>query len=239
VKKALVTGGSGIIGAAICEGLAAEGMHVVVHSHNHPDRAQQVVEKIISQEQSAESVCFDVTDRKGSLEKLETLLQDGPIQVLINNAGFNEDAPLAGMSPDQWSRVIEVTLTGFYNVTQPLLLPMIRTRWGRIINISSLTGVAGRRGQTNYAAAKAGLHGASKSLALEVASRGITVNVIAPGVIQSPLTDEFFTDDFVDTMIPLKRRGTAEDIAQATRFLASDKASYISGQILNVNGGMY
>ena len=130
-------------------------------------------------------------------------------------------------------------MNGFYNVTQPLLLPMMSTRWGRIISISSITGVAGNRGQTNYAAAKSGLHGASKSLSKEVASRGITVNVIAPGIIQSPLTDEVFSDAAVENLIPMKRRGTPEEVAHATAFLASDKASYISGQILNVNGGMY
>ena len=239
MKRALVTGGSGVIGEAICEALAAEGMHVIVHSHQHPDQADQVVKKIQTAGQSAETACFDVRDRETTRACLEDILKVGPIQVLINNAGVHDDSPMAGMSSEQWVRVIEVTLNGFYNVTQPLLLPMMSTRWGRIISISSITGVAGNRGQTNYAAAKSGLHGASKSLSKEVASRGITVNVIAPGIIQSPLTDEFFSDAAVENLIPMKRRGTPEEVAHATAFLASDKASYISGQILNVNGGMY
>ena len=234
-----MTGGSGVIGEAICEALAAEGMHVIVHSHQHPDQADQVVKKIQTAGQSAETACFDVRDRETTRACLEDILKVGPIQVLINNAGVHDDSPMAGMSSEQWVRVIEVTLNGFYNVTQPLLLPMMSTRWGRIISISSITGVAGNRGQTNYAAAKSGLHGASKSLAKEVASRGITVNVIAPGIIQSPLTDEVFSDAAVENLIPMKRRGTPEEVAHATAFLASDKASYISGQILNVNGGMY
>ncbi len=234
-----MTGGSGVIGEAICEALAAEGMHVIVHSHQHPDQADQVVKKIQTAGQSAETACFDVRDRETTRACLEDILKVGPIQVLINNAGVHDDSPMAGMSSEQWVRVIEVTLNGFYNVTQPLLLPMMSTRWGRIISISSITGVAGNRGQTNYAAAKSGLHGASKSLSKEVASRGITVNVIAPGIIQSPLTDEVFSDAAVENLIPMKRRGTPEEVAHATAFLASDKASYISGQILNVNGGMY
>jgi len=239
LKQALVTGGSGLIGAAICEALAGEGLHVLVHANQNPDRAREVVEKIKSAGQSAEAVCFDVTDHKATTQNMENILESDPIQVLVNNAGIHEDAPMAGMSLEQWDSVIQTTLNGFYNVTQPLLLPMIRTRWGRIISISSITAVAGNRGQTNYAAAKAGLHGASKSLSKEVASRGITVNVIAPGIIQSPATDEHFSETDVNNLIPMKRKGTPEEIANVVVFLASEKASYISGQILNVNGGMY
>ncbi len=239
MKRALVTGGSGLIGAAICETLAAEGLHVIVHSHQNPELAGQVIEKIKSSGQSAEAICFDVSDRKATSQCLDKILESGPIQVLVNNAGIHEDAPMAGMSPEQWDNVIQITLNGFFNVTQPLLLPMIRTRWGRIISISSITGVAGNRGQTNYAAAKAGLHGASKSLSKEVASRGITVNVLAPGIIQSPSTDPHFSDTDVNNLIPMKRRGTPQEIANVLAFLASDKASYISGQVVNVNGGMY
>jgi 3-oxoacyl-[acyl-carrier protein] reductase len=131
-----------------------------------------------------------------------------------------------------------VSLNGFYNVTQPLLLPMIGTRWGRIINISSLTGVMGNRGQVNYAAAKAGLHGATKSLALELASRGITVNAIAPGIIASPMTTQVFPKEAIDAMVPMKRAGTPEEVAALAVFLASDEAGYISGQVVSINGGM-
>ncbi len=239
MKRALVTGGSGLIGAAICEALAAEGLHVLIHANQNLGRAKQVVDRIQLAGQSAEAVSFDVRDRKASLQCLENILESGPIQVLVNNAGIHDDATMAGMLPEQWNNVIQTTLNGFYNVTQPLLLPMIRTRWGRVISISSITGVAGNRGQTNYAAAKAGLHGASKSLSKEVASRGITVNVIAPGIIQSPSTETHFTDTDVNNLIPMKRKGTPQEIAHVTVFLASSKASYISGQIINVNGGMY
>ena len=237
--KALVTGGSGLIGSAICEALASEGLHVLVHANQNLDRARQVVEKIRSAGQSAETACFDVSDRKATSHHLENILESGPVQVLVNNAGIYDDATMAGMSFEQWDRVIQTTLNGFFNVTQPLLLPMIRTRWGRVISISSITGVAGNRGQTNYAAAKSGLHGASISLSKEVASRGITVNVVAPGIIQSPTTDKYFSDSDVENLIPIKRRGTPQEIADVVVFLASKKASYISGQVLNVNGGMF
>ena len=236
--KALVTGGSGLIGSAICEALASEGLHVLVHANQNLDRARQVVEKIRSAGQSAETACFDVSDRKATSHHLENILESGPVQVLVNNAGIYDDATMAGMLPEQWDRVIQITLNGFFNVTHPLLLPMIRSRWGRIISISSITGVAGNRGQTNYAAAKSGLHGASKSLSKEVASRGITVNVVAPGIIQSSSTDEHFSDTDVKNIVPMKRRGTPQEIADVVVFLASEKASYITGQILNVNGGI-
>ena len=239
MKKALVTGGSGLIGSAICEALANEGLHVLVHAHQNLEHARQVVEKILSTGQSAETVCFDVCDRKATSHCLYNILESGPVQVLVNNAGIYDDATMAGMSFEQWDRVIQTTLNGFFNVTQPLLLPMIRTRWGRVISISSITGVAGNRGQTNYAAAKSGLHGASISLSKEVASRGITVNVVAPGIIQSPTTDKYFSDSDVENLIPIKRRGTPQEIADVVVFLASKKASYISGQVLNVNGGMF
>lgn len=228
-----------MIGAAICETLAAEGLHVLVHSHQNPELARQVIEKIKSSGHSAEAVCFDVSDSKATSLCLKNILKSGPIQVLVNNAGIHEDAPMAGMSSEQWDNVIQITLNGFFNVTQPLLLPMIRTRWGRIISISSITGVAGNRGQTNYAAAKSGLHGASKSLSKEVASRGITVNVIAPGIIKSPSTEAHFSATDVNNLIPMKRKGTPQEIAYVVAFLASGNASYISGQIINVNGGMH
>ncbi len=157
---------------------------------------------------------------------------------MINNAGVHDDVPLAGMRGEQWDRVIDVSLNGFYNVTQPLLLPMMGTRWGRIINVSSLSGVIGNRGQVNYAAAKAGLHGATKSLALEVATRGITVNAIAPGIIVSPATEQVFPAESVETLVPMKRAGTPEEVAALAAFLASDEAGYISGQVISINGGM-
>ena len=166
------------------------------------------------------------------------MLADGAIQVLVNNAGIHDDAVLPGMNPQQWHRVIDVSLNGFYNVTQPLLLPMIGKRWGRIINISSVAAIAGNRGQTNYAAAKAGLHGATKSLALEVASRGITVNAIAPGIIESAMTEDVFDKDAIKRLVPVGRAGKPEEVADLVAFIASGKAAYISGQIISINGAM-
>jgi 3-oxoacyl-[acyl-carrier protein] reductase len=145
---------------------------------------------------------------------------------------------MPGMRREQWSRVIDVSLNGFFNVTQPLLMPMIATRWGRIVNISSVSAVVGNRGQTNYAAAKAGLHGAARSLSLELASRGITVNTVAPGIIASPMSDEAFTKDVIDRLVPMKRAGKPEEVAALVSFIASDRAAYISGQLISINGGM-
>ena len=237
-KRALVTGGSGVIGSAIAERLAADGYAVIVHAHRHPESAELAAEKIRNTGGSASVVCFDLTDESATRLALDVLLKDGPIQVLVNNAGAHDDAPMAGMSHEQWTRVIDLSLNGFFNVTQPLLLPMIGTRWGRIVSISSLAGVTGNRGQTNYAAAKAGLHGASKSLAIEVASRGITVNVVAPGLIESPATRDAFKAEQVATLVPMKRMGTPDDVAALVSFLASEGAGYITGQIIGVNGGM-
>lgn len=237
MKKALVTGGSGTIGAAICRALAAKGFHVVVHAHRAAERAAGLVRDIIAAGGSAEAICFDVTDRDSARQALGPLGQSQPIQVIVNNAGIHEDAPLAGMSGSQWDRVIGVSLNGFYNVTQPLLLPMIASRWGRIVSISSVAAVTGNRGQSNYAAAKAGLHGATRALALELASRGITVNVVAPGVIESDMAKSF-TAQQIEQLVPMKRAGKPEEVAALVAFLASEDAGYISGQIIGVNGAM-
>jgi 3-oxoacyl-[acyl-carrier protein] reductase len=236
--RALVTGGSGTIGGAISHALAAAGRHVVVHAHGQPDRAARVVADILAAGGSAEAVCFDVTDAAATMHSLEQLLGDGAIQIIVNNAGIHDDAVMAGMQPEQWSRVIDVSLNGFFNVTQPLLLPMIRTRWGRIINVSSVAAIVGNRGQTNYAAAKAGLHGATRSLALEVASRGITVNTVAPGIIASPTIADAFPQDAIERIVPMKRAGRPEEVADLVAFLASDNAAYVSGQLISINGGM-
>jgi len=236
MKRALVTGGSGDIGRAICRRLATDGAHVHVHANRNRDQAEAVAAEIRAAGGAAEAVAFDVTDADATAAALEAL--DGPIQILINNAGIHEDAVMPGMRRDQWSSVLDVTLNGFFNVTQPLLLPMMATRWGRIVNLSSVAAIAGNRGQVNYAAAKSGLHGATKSLSLELASRGITVNAVAPGIIQSKMIEGAFDKETIGRLVPMKRAGTADEVADLVGFLASDRAAYISGQIISINGGM-
>ncbi len=237
-KRALVTGGSGDIGGAICRALAAAGLHVIVHANGNLARAESVVAAITAAGGSAQSVAFDLTDAAAAQAAIDTLLEAGPIQVLVNNAGIHDDAPLAGMSGEQWHRVIDVSLNGFFYATRPLLLPMARTRWGRIVNISSVAAVLGNRGQVNYAAAKAALHGASKSLAREMGSRGITVNVVAPGVIAGSMTNDVFAPEQVKAMVPAARAGTPEEVAALVAFLCGDAAGYINGQVIGVDGGM-
>jgi 3-oxoacyl-[acyl-carrier protein] reductase len=238
MKRALVTGGGGAIGAAICRRLAADGRHVYVHSNEHVQRAERLAAEIVAGGGSARAVKFDVTDRDGTAAALHELLADGPIQILVNNAGIHDDSVMPGMKPTQWSRVIDVSLNGFFNVTQPLLMPMIGTHWGRIVNMSSAAAIAGNRGQVNYAAAKAGLHGATKTLAVELASRGITVNAIAPGIIASPLAEAAFSKERIEQLVPMKRAGTPEEVADLVGFIVSEEAGYISGQIISINGAM-
>jgi 3-oxoacyl-[acyl-carrier protein] reductase len=237
-RRALVTGGSGDLGGAICRQLAADGLHVVVHANGNRARAEGVAAQIVRDGGSAEAIAFDVADGDATRSAIDTLLQGGPIQVVVNNAGIHDDAPMAGMSDAQWKRVIDVSLHGFFHVTQPLLLPMARTRWGRIVSVSSVAAVLGNRGQANYAAAKSALHGASKSLAREIAARGITVNVVAPGVIAGRMADAAFAPDVVKQLVPAGRAGTPDEVAALVRFLCSDAAGYVNGQVIGVNGGM-
>jgi len=238
VIRALVTGGSGSIGAAACRRLAADGRHVYVHANSRLARAEKLAAEITASGGAAQAVSFDIADRDATGTALQKLLDDGPIQIVVNNAGVHDDAVMPGMRPEQWSRVIDVSLNGFFNVTQPLLMPMIGTRWGRIVSVSSVAALAGNRGQTNYAAAKAGLHGATKALALELASRGITVNAVAPGIIESAMTESVFSRDAIEKFVPMKRAGTPEEVAELIGFLASERAAYISGQIISINGAM-
>ena len=238
MKRALVTGGSGGIGAAICRKLAADGYHVYVHANSSLQKAENIVAEIAAAGGSAQAIAFNVANAAQTLSALQAMLAEGTIQVLVNNAGIHDDAVMPGMKPQQWSSVIDVSLNGFFNVTQPLLMPMISKRWGRIINISSVAAISGNRGQTNYAAAKAGLHGATKSLALELASRGITVNAVAPGVIESAMTENVFDKDAIKRLVPVGRAGKPEEVADLVAFLASDKAAYISGQVISINGAM-
>ena len=238
MKRALVTGGSGGIGAAICRKLAAGGLHVIVHAGSRLAQAERLAAEIAAGGGSAQAVAFDVADRARTAAALGELLAGGPVQVVVNNAGIHDDAVLPAMKPAQWARVIDVSLNGFYNVTQPLLAPMMATRWGRVISITSVAALTGNRGQANYAAAKAGLHGATKSLAIELASRGITVNAVAPGIIATAMSGDAFPKERIDQLVPMKRAGTPEEVAALVGFLASEEAGYISGQVISVNGGM-
>ena len=237
-RRALITGGSGGLGQAICRQLAQDGFEVIVHANRGLEKARAVADEIVAAGGLAQAVAFDVTNRVATAEALETLLETGSIQVLVNNAGIHDDAVFPGMSGDQWDRVVDVSLNGFFNVTQPLTMPMLRTRWGRIINISSVAAVAGNRGQVNYAAAKGALHAASKSLALELATRNVTVNVVAPGIIDSGMAEGQFDADMIKKMVPMQRAGRASEVADLVSFLASDRASYISGQVISINGAM-
>ncbi|QLH51546.1 MAG: 3-oxoacyl-ACP reductase FabG [Candidatus Accumulibacter cognatus] len=238
MKRALVTGGSGGIGAAICRRLAADGCHVIVQAHRGRAQAEAVAGEIVAGGGSAEAVVFDITEREPTATALADLLAAGPIQILVNNAGIHADAVFPGMSGEQWDRVIDVCLNGFFNVTRPLILPMIRTRWGRVVNLSSVAAITGNRGQVNYSAAKAALQAASKSLALEVASRGITVNAVAPGIIATGMADGAFDAATIRTLVPMQRAGKPEEVADLVGFLVSDQAAYISGQVISINGAL-
>ena len=237
-KRALVTGGSGGIGSAICRQLATNGFHVMVHANKSLDAAQALAAEIKAAGGHAQALAFDVTDAVATANALEALLAEGPIQVLVNNAGIHDDAIFPGMQLRQWQQVIDVSLNGFFHVTQPLMMPMILTRWGRIINITSVAAVAGNRGQVNYSAAKGALHSATKSLAQEVASRGITVNAVAPGIINTAMSESTFDAQDIARMVPMKRAGTPDEVASLVGFLASPQAAYITGQIISINGGM-
>jgi 3-oxoacyl-[acyl-carrier protein] reductase len=238
VKRALVTGASGEIGGAIARELAAAGMHVIAHGHANRAALERLVAELRASGGSAEAVAFDVTDAAACAAALAPIAAAGAVQVLVNNAGHHHDVPMAGMTAAQWRGVVDVNLNGFFNVTQPLLLPMIATRWGRIVSVSSIAGVIGNRGQANYAAAKAGLHGATRSLALELASRGVTVNVVAPGVVRTARSADAFPPERVKALVPMQRAGTPDEVAALVGFLCSERAGYVTGQVIAVSGGL-
>lgn len=236
-RRALVTGASGGIGEAIAERLARDGAHVIVHANSRLAAAETTARRIVADGGSAEAVAFDVTDREATRAACERLAAAGTIQIVVNNAGIHDDAAFPALRETQWQSVIDVSLNGFFNVTQPLVMPMIRTRWGRIVNLSSVAAIAGNRGQVNYAAAKGALNSATKALALELASRGITVNAVAPGLIGAGMAADF-DPALIEKLVPMKRAGSAAEVAALVAFLASDEAGYISGQVVSINGAM-
>jgi 3-oxoacyl-[acyl-carrier protein] reductase len=238
MRRALVTGGASPLGEAICRRLAADGLHVLVHAYAGMDRAHALATAITAAGGSAEAFSCDLRDIAVTNAMLQLVMDRGVPQVVVHNAGTHDDVPMAGMKPEQWQSVIDVSLTGFYAVLHPLLLPLMGTRWGRIVAVSSVSALMGNRGQVNYAAAKAGLIGAVKSLAREVASRGVTVNAVAPGVIASPAVDAAMDRARIAELVPMRRAGTPEEVADLIGFLCSDKAGYITGQTISINGGM-
>ena len=231
--RALVTGGASPLGAAICRALARDGHQVIVHAHAHAERAAALAAEL-----DGSATTFDIADHDATRTACEALLEAGPVQVIVHNAGAHDDVPMAAMTQAQWQRVIGVSLDGFFHVVRPLLLPMMGTRFGRIVAMSSVTAIMGNRGQANYAAAKAGLIGAVRALSLECAPRGVTVNAVAPGLIDSPAIAAAVPPEAVKRMVPARRLGRPGEVADLVAFLCSDRAGYITGQTVSINGGM-
>jgi 3-oxoacyl-[acyl-carrier protein] reductase len=237
-SRALVTGASRGIGAAIARALAAAGRHVIVNYKSGAAAAAKVVDDIRAAGGSAEAVAFDVVDFEATRAALDQLLADErPIDVLVNNAGLARDAPFPAMTAEAWSTVTRTTLDGFFNVTQPLVMPMVRRRKGRIINVSSVSGVIGNRGQVNYSAAKAGLIGATKALSRELSRKKITVNAVAPGLVDTEMLQGLPLEEVLK-FVPMNRLGKPEEVAALVAFLASDAAGYITGQVIGMDGGL-
>jgi 3-oxoacyl-[acyl-carrier protein] reductase len=235
---ALVTGGSRGIGRAICLELAKSGAHVVVNFRSNKTAAEETLGLIQQAGGTGETVCFDVANRGETERNIESLLtRHEAIDILVNNAGETADNLFAFMPLEEWMKVLNTSLQGFYNVTKPVLMKMVYRKQGCIVTISSVSARLGQRGQTNYSAAKAGLEGACRSLASEVARLGIRVNVVAPGLIQTEMIENV-PKEVIKQIIPMGRVGLPEEIAKVVRFLCSDEASYITGQVISVNGGM-
>ena len=240
-KYALVTGGSRGIGRATCVKLAEMGYNVLVNYKGNQQAAAETAALCREKEVEAEILCFDVAnavDVKNVLGKWIEERKEDIIEVLVNNAGVRQDTLLMSMTDEQWNSVLDTSLQGMYNVTKQVLNPMLMNRYGRIINMVSLSGLKGMPGQVNYSAAKAGMIGATKALAQEIARRNVTVNAIAPGFVKTDMTGDLDEKE-LQGMIPMRRFGNAEEVADLAGFLASDKAAYITGQVISINGGLY
>lgn len=241
MKTALVTGGSRGIGRAICIKLAAMGYYVLVNYKSNMQEAETTLSQIRENGGDGELLKFDVADRSQIKQTLGDWITTNPekhVEILVNNAGIKDDSLMLWMKDEQWDNVIKTSLDGFFFVTRLVLDSMLLKRYGRIVNIVSLSGLKGLPGQTNYSAAKAGVIGATKVLAQEVGRSGITVNAVAPGFIKTDMTEELDEKE-LKRMIPVNRFGSAEEVAHAVAFLASGEAAYITGQVLSVNGGLY
>lgn len=236
-KRALVTGASRGIGAAIALELARQGCDLILNYRANADAAAEVARQIVALGREAQLSAFDVADGAQVASAYAALdLEARPVDIVVNNAGIVADGPFPALSQEAWTSVTRTSLDGFYHVTQPLVMPMVRRKWGRIINISSVSGVMGNRGQTNYSAAKAGLIGATRSLAQELAKRGITVNAVAPGLIDTDMVRDVAPEAV--SFIPMRRMGRADEVASLVGFLASEQAGYITGQVIGINGGL-
>lgn len=241
MKYALVTGGSRGIGRAVCVKLARMGYHVLINYASRAEEAQKTLELVREAGQDGETLPFDICRHEqvcNAIEEWEKAHPDGYIEVLVNNAGIRSDSVLAFMPDKDWHRVVEVCLTGFYNVTQAVLQPMLVHKYGRIINMASVSGLKGQPGQTNYSAAKGGLIAATKALALEVARKQVTVNAVAPGFIETDMTGDL-DEASLKNIIPLLRFGRPEEVAELVGFLASPQAGYITGEVVSINGGLH
>ena len=237
-QVALVTGAGRGIGKAIAIELAKHHIFVYINYLSNETAARKTLENIIRNNGQAALLPFDVTSTEESLKAVKTILKESPaIDILINNAGIRNDKLLAMMKKDAWQNVIDANLTGFYNVTKPVVKNMLKNRFGRIVNVVSAAGQMGNAGQVNYSASKAGLIGATKALAREIGNRNITVNAVSPGFIETQMLDGMNLDAIIDG-IPAKRLGKPEEVAHAAAFLCSKKAAYINGQVIGVNGGM-